>query len=273
MTRIDWREASRWWSVRVSALGSILYAAMILMPDQLLALWNMMPSEVRAALPARAGDWLGMILFIMVIIVRLLPQRPATPPAGPAVMHSTSKGITIAGDAMIRGSVSVLGDKAGKVAPRTAARTAAIAAALALAIVGLKADEGKRNTSYVDIAGVATACYGHTGPDVKPGQVRTDAQCETLLREDARAHMAGALACSPMLADHPNQLAAVTRLTFNIGVTGYCRSSIARHFAAGRWRPGCDRFLAFRYAGGREVRGLLLRRQRERALCLTGLPA
>jgi len=249
MTRIDWREASRWWSVRVSALGSILYAAMILMPDQLLALWNMMPSEVRAALPARAGDWLGMILFIMVIIVRLLPQRPAV--EGANLWRS------------VRGAVS----------PKAAGRTAAIAAALALAIVGLKADEGKRNTSYVDIAGVPTACYGHTGPDVKPGQVRTDAQCETLLREDARAHMAGALACSPMLADHPNQLAAVTRLTFNIGVRGYCRSSIARHFAAGRWRPGCDRFLAFRYAGGREVRGLLLRRQRERALCLTGLPA
>jgi len=249
MTRIDWREASRWWSVRVSALGSILYAAMILMPDQLLALWNMMPSEVRAALPARAGDWLGMILFVLVIVARLLPQRPA-------------------GE-----RVSLWRSEAGAVTPKAAGRAAAIAAALALAIVGLKADEGKRNTSYVDIAGVPTACYGHTGPDVKPGQVRTDAQCETLLREDARAHMAGALACSPMLVDHPNQLAAVTRLTFNIGVRGYCRSSIARHFAAGRWRPGCDRFLAFRYAGGREVRGLLLRRQRERALCLTGLPA
>jgi lysozyme len=65
----------------------------------------------------------------------------------------------------------------------------------------------------------------------------------------------------------------VTRLTFNIGVRGYCTSSIARHFAAGRWREGCDRFLAFRYAGGREIRGLLLRRQRERAQCLQGLPA
>jgi lysozyme len=249
MTRIDWREASRWWSVRVSAFGSILYAAMLLMPDQLLALWNMMPAEVRTALPARAGDWLGMILFVLVIVARLLPQRPA-------------------GE-----RVSLWRSEAGAVTPKAAGRAAAIAAALALAIVGLKADEGKRTTSYVDIAGVATTCFGHTGPDVKPGQVRTDAQCETLLREDARAHMDGALACSPMLADHPNQLAAVTRLTFNIGVRGYCRSSIARHFAAGRWRQGCDRFLAFRYAGGRAVRGLLLRRQRERALCLTGLPA
>ncbi len=119
---------------------------------------------------------------------------------------------------------------------------------------------------------LATACYGHTGPDVKPGQVRTDAQCETLLREDARAHMGGALTCSPMLADHPNQLAAVTRLTFNIGVTGYCRPASPATSRPALWRPGCDRFLAFRYAGGREVRGLLLRRQRERALCLTGLP-
>ncbi|RSU46356.1 glycoside hydrolase family protein [Sphingomonas sp. S-NIH.Pt15_0812] len=253
MTQIDWREASRWWSVRVSALGSLLYAAMLLMPDQLLGLWNMMPAEVRTLLPARAGNWLGMILFALVIVARVLPQRSARDGASlwRALFRSAK----------------------GAVSPNSAKRAALIATALALAVVGLKADEGKRNTSYLDIVGIPTACYGHTGPDVRPGQVRTDAQCETLLRADARGHMAGALACSPMLADHPNQLAAVTRLTFNIGVRGYCRSSIARHFAAGRWRQGCDCFLAFRYAGRREVRGLLLRRRRERALCLTGLPA
>ncbi len=36
-----------------------------------------------------------MILFIMVIIVRLLPQLHNAA-RGPAVMHSTSNGITIA---------------------------------------------------------------------------------------------------------------------------------------------------------------------------------
>jgi len=74
MTRIDWREASRWWSVRVSALGSILFAAMTLLPDQLLALWNMMPAEVRAHVPARAGNLVGLVLFVLVIVARLVPQ-------------------------------------------------------------------------------------------------------------------------------------------------------------------------------------------------------
>lgn len=247
MTRIDWRDASRWWSVRLSAFGSLLYAAMLLMPERLLDLWAMMPVELRALLPARAGDWLGMILFALVIVARLLPQPVRDHRPRPAE----------------RGALSA----------KALGGTAVIAAALTLAIAGLREDEGKRNTGYADIAGVATICFGHTGPDVRPGQYRSDAECETLLRRDAQAHLAGALACSPELAERPNQLAAVTRLTFNIGVAGYCRSSIARHFAAGRWRQGCDRFLAFRFAGGRPVRGLLLRRQRERTLCLAGLPA
>ena len=144
-------------------------------------------------------------------------------------------------------------------------------AALSLALVYLPTDEGKRNVDYLDIAKVPTACYGHTGPDVIVGKYRTDPECKLLLQEDAQKHLIGALKCSPGLADRPNQLAAVTRLTFNIGVAGYCKSSVARLFNAGQYRAACDRFLAFRYAGGREVRGLLLRRQRERQQCLSGL--
>lgn len=271
MFHIDWREASRWWSLRVSALGSLLFAAMSLIPDQLLALWNMMPSEVRAHVPARAGSWIGLALFLLVAVVRLIPQRPEKgEPVGTLVQ--TDDGWILTGAGKIKGSLVVLHDKVGKVAAK-AAGTAAIAAALAMAVAGLKPDEGKRNVSYLDIVKVPTSCYGHTGPDVVVGQYRTDAQCELLLTEDAREHMMGALACSPELATRPDQLAAVTRLTFNIGVRGYCRSSIARNFAAGRWRAGCDGFPAWRYAGGREIRGLLLRRQRERAQCLTNLPA
>lgn len=145
------------------------------------------------------------------------------------------------------------------------------AAALALALVFLPNDEGKRNVGYADLASVPTICWGHTGADVRIGERKTDAECKALLEGDAAAHLRGALRCSPELADHPNQLAAVTRLTFNIGVASYCKSSIARLFHARQWRAACDRFLAYRFAGGKEVRGLLLRRQRERAMCLTGL--
>jgi len=74
MKSIDWREASRWWSLHVSAVGSVLFAAMTLLPDQLLALWNLMPTEVRAHVPARLGDMIGMALFMLVMVVRVIPQ-------------------------------------------------------------------------------------------------------------------------------------------------------------------------------------------------------
>jgi len=95
---------------------------------------------------------------------------------------------------------------------KTAAGTAAaVAAALAIAVPALKTDEGKRNVDYLDIAKVPTACYGHTGRDVVVGQRRTDAQCEALLTNDAKAHISGLLVCTPTLIDHPQQLATVER--------------------------------------------------------------
>ncbi|BCA57669.1 lysozyme [Sphingomonas sp. HMP6] len=150
------------------------------------------------------------------------------------------------------------------------------ALALAMAVATLKPDEGKRNVSYLDIAKIPTSCYGHTGRDVRVGQFRSDAECEALLTDDAKIHMAGVLRCSPQLADHPYQLAAMVRGSFNFGVGGYCRSTMRARFARSDWRGGCNALLAWDKAriNGRivPVRGLTLRRQRERAMCLTGLP-
>ena len=152
---------------------------------------------------------------------------------------------------------------------------AGAALALALAVSALKPDEGKRNISYLDIARIPTSCYGHTGSDVRVGEYRTDAQCEALLTSDAKAHMTGVLRCSPELAERPYQLAAMTRGSFNFGVAGYCRSTMRVRFARRDWRGGCDALLAWDKAriNGRvvPVRGLTLRRQRERAMCMTGI--
>jgi lysozyme len=152
---------------------------------------------------------------------------------------------------------------------------AAATAALIMAVTALKTDEGKRNVDYLDIAKVPTACYGHTGAGVKAGTRRSDAECEALLSADAATHMKGVLACTPSIADRPYQLAAATRITFNIGVAAYCRSTIARRFNAGDLRGGCNAFPAWNKArvNGRIVivRGLVDRRARERAMCLTAL--
>jgi lysozyme len=138
--------------------------------------------------------------------------------------------------------------------------------------VSIPEDEGTRYKAYRDIAGIWTICTGDTA-NVKPGQVATKAECEARLERQLIAHAEPVMRCTPRLAEEGRdyQRAAAVSLAYNIGTGAYCRSSIDRAFDAGNWRAGCDAFLRFRFAGGREVRGLLLRRQRERAICLRGL--
>jgi lysozyme len=149
---------------------------------------------------------------------------------------------------------------------------AAIAAALGFAVPEIMRWEGKHTVTYADVAGIPTACYGHTGKDVGPlGKRWSDNQCWLMLDTDVRTHMDGVLRCTPALARRPRQLAAPTILAFNIGAGAFCRSTIARHWQAGDWRGGCNAFRLWNRAGGRAIPGLARRREAERAICLQGL--
>lgn len=167
--------------------------------------------------------------------------------------------------------------------PRSAAPTRAPVKATALAaLVGAACAacltplvmhfEGKRNVAYLDPVKVLTICYGDTA-NVKPGQRATDAECLARLDTQLAAHAAPVLACTPGLAGHPQQLAAAVSLAYNIGAAAYCRSSVDRAFDARQWRAACDGFLAWRYAKGVALPGLLTRRRAERVTCLKDLPA
>jgi lysozyme len=152
--------------------------------------------------------------------------------------------------------------------PALAAIVGIAAAAIIVPEVG--AWEGNRNDPYRDIVGIWTVCRGDTA-DVVPGRRETDAECDARFERQLIAHAKPVMACVPALKDRPNQLAASVSLAYNIGPAAYCRSNVAKRFNAGNWRGGCDAFLAWRFAGGREIRGLVNRRQSERAICLRGL--
>lgn len=151
---------------------------------------------------------------------------------------------------------------------KLAAAIGVSAAGLLLATIAMW--EGKRNVGYFDIVGVATACYGDT-KDVQVGKVYTDKECAERLERQALAHIKPVLACTPSLKGRTNQLVAAGSLAYNIGAHAYCRSTVDRRFDAGDWRGGCNAMLAWRFAGGREIRGLKNRRIYERNLCLKGL--
>jgi lysozyme len=160
-----------------------------------------------------------------------------------------------------------------KATERKTAIAAAIAVACALAVPLTAQFEGKKNVAYSDrlpTIPVPTACFGHTGPEVKVGQRYSDAQCSALLQGDLKKHAEGVAACTPGIIDRPQVFAGVTDFTFNLGVRTYCQSTAAKLFAAGKWRDGCNRLALYNRAGGRVVTGLVRRRAADVALCLKG---
>lgn len=124
--------------------------------------------------------------------------------------------------------------------------------------------------AYLDAVKVPTACDGITR-GVRMGQTYTEARCTALLEAELVETASRVVACVPALYARTNQAAAAVSLAYNIGWPSFCKSTAARRFNAGQWAAGCDAFAMWKYAGGRVLRGLVLRRGRERALCRTGL--
>lgn len=66
----------------------------------------------------------------------------------------------------------------------------------------------------------------------------------------------------------PRQEAAFGDLAYNVGVSRFCSSSVARKFNAGDTQGACDALLLYVKADGKVLKGLQRRRAQERALCL-----
>ena len=143
------------------------------------------------------------------------------------------------------------------------------AGALAVATIGQF--EGLRLVAYQDVVGVWTACYGET-KGIKPGMRFTREQCDVMFIERLQEFETGMRRC----LDAPDALpdktyVAFLSVTYNIGVGGWCGSSMARRANAGNLTGACDALLMWNKAGSKVLKGLTNRRQAERKLCLSGL--
>lgn len=79
MTLIDgWRHSWRLWSVRLSALGAALSTFALTCPDIVLGVWNSLPGDSRAALPAGLPMIVPTLLFVSATLARLLKQKAET---------------------------------------------------------------------------------------------------------------------------------------------------------------------------------------------------
>lgn len=125
----------------------------------------------------------------------------------------------------------------------------------------IKDFEGCRLTAYVCPAGVLTIGYGHTGPDVQPGETITQADADLLLRRDlARFERCVTQTCGTATQ---SQFDAMVSLAFNVGEAAFKRSSVARLHIAGRYPEAQQAFALWNKAGGKVINGLVRRRARE----------
>lgn len=154
-------------------------------------------------------------------------------------------------------------------------KVAVTAAAMVLLMTTLPSDEGVRYTPYKDVGGLLTVCYGHTGPDVKPGVKYTEAECLNLLKQDTKRHMDRVQSCMKRTPTG-DQLAAFTSMDFNTGA--WCGSRSSREFNLGNDVESCEalayspsRQAAWSYVRGVYFESLFNRRLRERKQCLNGL--
>ena len=172
--------------------------------------------------------------------------------------------------------------------PNQKKTTAGIVVAAASLLAFVTNWEGESLPVYADklAGGLPTVCNGHTGPDVKLGDVWTKAQCDAILVKDVTAHGKGILACITVPINQ-NEYEAYTSLAFNNGVAAVCNSSIPVKLAEGRRMAACNTILEFNKARDYskpkvynkrkglweypliEVRGLTNRRKAEWAICVT----
>lgn len=128
--------------------------------------------------------------------------------------------------------------------------------------------EGLRLTAYQDMVGVWTIGYGHTGPDVKPGLVISQQQAVQLLINDLARFNNGVNALVTVKLNQ-NQFDALVSFSYNLGLGSLQNSTLLRLLNAGNFQAAADQFPRWDRAGGKEVAGLLARRNAERALFLT----
>jgi lysozyme len=164
------------------------------------------------------------------------------------------------------------------------ASACAIAAPLTVQREGMPTDGKGNAVTYIDRIGRGkppTLCFGQTGfvrlpnghlIEVKLGVKVPVAWCTIFLTEREQADALAIYRITPGIAQYPHTWGAMITFAHNFNVPTYRRSSMARLFAAGRWRDGCDKLPLYNKGTVRGrltvLPGLVAARERERKICL-----
>lgn len=144
----------------------------------------------------------------------------------------------------------------------------------AVAVAGIAAHEGYRARAYDDGVGVQTVGFGSTtredGSPVKPGDTITPERAVQRLAQDADRIGRQIAACIGDVPLYQHEFDAFVSLAYNIGPGAFCRSTIVKRLKATPpdYAGACAAIKKWTRAGGRELPGLVKRRQAEYRQCM-----
>ena len=153
----------------------------------------------------------------------------------------------------------------------------------AAGLIGIAVSEGWEPVAKPPVAGdVATGGFGSTRGETGPmraGERVDPGRGLILLQRDASEAERIVRACAPVPM-YQHEFDAFVALAYNVGggkagvKDGFCElkrggpSTLVRRLLAGDYAGACDALLDWDKFHGKPLRGLALRRQRERARCL-----
>lgn len=135
----------------------------------------------------------------------------------------------------------------------------------ATGLVLIALNEAYRGNAYLDTVGVPTIGYGET-KDVKMGdKITPERALSRLLVSADDEHGRGMRKCLGDVPLHQYEHDAYLSFTYNIGVSGFCRSETLKRLKEGKYEEACHAMM-----GWKKPPEIIGRREREVEACLHG---
>ena len=136
--------------------------------------------------------------------------------------------------------------------------------ALEIVLKLIRDSESCKLTAYQCPAGVWTVGWGFTGTDIKKGVCWTQEKADECLLVTAMSVLDRAVKYSPILATaNIEKLAAIADFIYNLGVGNYAKSTLKKQVDAGNWLAASSEIKKWDKAGGKVLKGLTIRRNKE----------
>lgn len=148
--------------------------------------------------------------------------------------------------------------------PRSAIAALTLSAA---GFTGILLHEGYSDKPIIPVPGdVPTIGFGTT-EGVKPTDTITPPKAVARALQDV-SKFEGALKQCIKVPLHQYEYDAAIQLSYNIGSKAFCNSTVVKRFNAGDYEGACNAFLMWDKFQGKPLKGLQIRREKERQLCL-----